>query len=785
MQALLGIETPGRGGLKREHLGVWGLLWVGQGETLEPLLLEKPARQSLEAVLAKEEIAAATGGNRTQHVIDAAQTALGKFLTAGQGRPTGSYARVLHDVEKATAELAAAQADLDAMQQQLDGLAAMRRDLAAEERSADPEGEAAALAGLRQQLLAAERHAAEHASAKIATQLAENTLTSSTAALEDRTEKRDAASRLAQAKEQAGQAVAVAAANSRAMADALALAQQEHQEAAAQQALCADRAAAAEKAQAIEARIAQRRHQEQNVARALAAALQAEETRKSANAIALSDGDLRALRELAARKQQADAALQAAATKLRFTLTEAGSGEIAIDGQPVEPGALRSAVSPVEVQMGAFGSLRIEPGIQEGERFRRETQSTAAELQHHLAAAGVASVAEAEKLLERKRHLMNEGEKATGQSLALAPEWEGSVYSLKGALASIESEIQAASDQLAAIVDGATSSAAWSSEELAESLRLANAVVEAKADAMAHGREAAALSAQAHQHAQQRFAESSGAADAAASALAAARSVSSDEILAAAVELARLQVADARNALASSERLFESSPTPARLNADIERRERAASERQKRTAQLREGIARLEAAINAQAADGPQERVTGAAIRLENATVERDRMQRDIDALQLLLQLTSAAQSAAEAQFMAPVTKKMGAYLEELFGNSEIELNRDFSLANLRRAGRSEPVQQLSAGTQEQLAVLARLAFAEVLAEKEHPITLVLDDALAFADDRRIHDMFSSIERLAGSVQVLVFSCRQRAFDGLGGAAQRRLSLEECSPIEV
>ena len=49
----------------------------------------------------------------------------------------------------------------------------------------------------------------------------------------------------------------------------------------------------------------------------------------------------------------------------------------------------------------------------------------------------------------------------------------------------------------------------------------------------------------------------------------------------------------------------------------------------------------------------------------------------------------------------------------------------------------------------------------------------VLDDALVHSDDDRIEAMFTALHRVAQDQQILVFTCRQRAFAPLGGQRLR------------
>ena len=85
-------------------------------------------------------------------------------------------------------------------------------------------------------------------------------------------------------------------------------------------------------------------------------------------------------------------------------------------------------------------------------------------------------------------------------------------------------------------------------------------------------------------------------------------------------------------------------------------------------------------------------------------------------------------------------------------------------------------------GTQEQIAILVRLAFAEMLVEQGHPATVILDDALVFSDDDRMSRMFDILTLAARNVQVLVLTCREQLFETLGG---RQLSLEAGSSEEL
>ena len=57
---------------------------------------------------------------------------------------------------------------------------------------------------------------------------------------------------------------------------------------------------------------------------------------------------------------------------------------------------------------------------------------------------------------------------------------------------------------------------------------------------------------------------------------------------------------------------------------------------------------------------------------------------------------------------------------------------------------------------------------------------MILDDAIVYSDDDRIERMFDALTRQAQDLQILVFSCRQKAFRDLGG---RSLAILPLAPV--
>lgn len=129
-----------------------------------------------------------------------------------------------------------------------------------------------------------------------------------------------------------------------------------------------------------------------------------------------------------------------------------------------------------------------------------------------------------------------------------------------------------------------------------------------------------------------------------------------------------------------------------------------------------------------------------------------------------------AARSEARDHYFAPVLQELRPLLGLLFEDATVTFDEDTLLPrSVQRNGQDEPVGVLSGGMREQLAILTRLAFARLLAKDGQPAPVILDDALVYSDDDRIEKMFDALHRQANSQQIIIFSCRQRAFSRLGG----------------
>lgn len=186
--------------------------------------------------------------------------------------------------------------------------------------------------------------------------------------------------------------------------------------------------------------------------------------------------------------------------------------------------------------------------------------------------------------------------------------------------------------------------------------------------------------------------------------------------------------------------------------------------------QLRETLAGLNAQISARSDEAIEEKWRETFDALTAAQSRVAAFERELAVLNRLRAALETARSNARELYLGPVITELKPLLGLLFEDVAITFDDKTLLPQtIKRNGQEEEVERLSGGMREQLSVLTRLAFARLLARDGKPAPVILDDALVYSDDDRIEKMFDALHRQARDQQIIVFSCRQRAFQRLGG----------------
>ncbi len=188
-----------------------------------------------------------------------------------------------------------------------------------------------------------------------------------------------------------------------------------------------------------------------------------------------------------------------------------------------------------------------------------------------------------------------------------------------------------------------------------------------------------------------------------------------------------------------------------------------------RRSTLRDEVSRLEARIETEGGRGLAERAALARDELEAACAALGRTGDAAATLTLLRDVLAQAQEETSKSLVGPVAIRAKAYMQRILPGLDPVFGAGLELESIRRNGVEEDRELLSQGTKEQLALLSRLAFAELLREEGWPVSLMLDDPLVYSDDYRLQAMINLLDESARSMQVIVLSCRDRAFRAAPG----------------
>lgn len=451
-----------------------------------------------------------------------------------------------------------------------------------------------------------------------------------------------------------------------------------------------------------------------------------------------------------------EARLIASAQAVSVTLHYDGDAQVLRDGVPVPPGETLLD-GPMDLTLPGIGRMVIDPGSAAKGADRMTLTRAESALVRALAAASVGHPDAAHAALRARQEAEQEARLAQGLLKSLAPEG-------LAALRLLWTRTQDAADtglaDLADLADPALTESDLAQSEAAEAeARLKADAARAAVSALAAERAGArmGLSAAITAHAEAEAAAGDPATRAARLALSQTDAAQSGADLHAVESALAALAADA--------------PDLATAQAELSRAKGAVTETEKEIERLRVDRARLEGEIGKQADLGVEERLAEAEGALVTATEREARYGAEVAALAHLLSVLDETRTAAREAYFGPVQRELQPLLTILADNAALTFDDDSLLPGvLARQGGAEPVETLSGGTQEQIAILTRLAFARLFAKAGRPVPVILDDALVHTDDDRIRRMFTALHRVAVDQQVIVFTCRQLAFQDLGGA---------------
>ncbi len=225
----------------------------------------------------------------------------------------------------------------------------------------------------------------------------------------------------------------------------------------------------------------------------------------------------------------------------------------------------------------------------------------------------------------------------------------------------------------------------------------------------------------------------------------------------------------AKEALAVFEQQRDAAPDLATAKLTRDRLRQAKENAAEQLSNARANRERLLGELRGQEAEGIGEQVAEAEAIYEFNQRRVEKLERQIEAMQLLETTLESCQSRLQEAYFKPVQEELQPLLQIVLGNNDIVLSEAYQAEKLRRGDYSETIDMLSGGTREQIAVLTRLAFGRLMARQEKPAPVFLDDALVYCDDDRLGAMFDALHDASHDVQCIVLTCHQRAFSDIGG----------------
>lgn len=187
-------------------------------------------------------------------------------------------------------------------------------------------------------------------------------------------------------------------------------------------------------------------------------------------------------------------------------------------------------------------------------------------------------------------------------------------------------------------------------------------------------------------------------------------------------------------------------------------------------------LIKIDSLIKGMSGDGIHEKIME--IKEEICSLQRDVevIEYEIKVLKKLIDVLKDARLNARDAYLEPIIRELKPLLKLIWPESDINFNDNYAPTIISRQGKEEPIEHLSLGTQEQISILVRLAFAKLFSKTHSSIPVIIDDAIIYSDDIRIKDIFTALHMQSFNYQIIVFSCRQKSFEELGG---NLLSLEK------
>ncbi|MCH4091967.1 hypothetical protein [Acetobacter sp.] len=778
VQTLLGLSAT----KKNETDGLLPALWVEQGQSFTQPELGDTARQSVQSCL-NADFAEITGGADAARILKRVQDDLGRLVN-GHNKRQGRYADAVTGEETATVRLTDLENRQNALDQDLKELVHARLQLGREQDPVRQQAEQAELEQARTRksdLLRFGKREAEAKATVEATQRDWNRLRDERTLRADRRQRlADARQKVLEAEEEHRQAEARLQRAETALAersDALGKLDERRMAAGGAVSRAEQALVCLQQQEQRDEAVRQQQHLESLIT-------QVEKTLAAFTVFRVDEKRLRAIQVADKAVFEAETALGAQATGLEVTLEPGAADRVRLNGRVLEAGRL-DLVDPAELKIEGVGTIRIVPAIRDRAVMQEAIDRARQVFRVALEAAGCADMAAAHADMERRRQAeaacraAEEGLKAAMKAFQ-ADTPERALAMLRQRIADAEAGLvqwreargkDARGDEAAALpasVEDARAGLAAARRTLQEVEQDIVRTREALRDPLAEQEVARKLLEERRSDSRvlrDRQDNLQGEEDA-------AQAGEPDAVLNERFDRAGEALNTAERVL---DRLNEERPAEpeALVDAAISRLEAQIAGRRERLARLQQEVATREVRIQAAEGAGLDEAIAACKRDIERHRTERESCEQEVAVLRLLKETLVEAERETTERYLAPLTRAIQPTIEMLFPRATASVQTDFTVSGLTRGRDEERVENLSDGTREQIAVLVRLGFADILHAQGRPAMLILDDALCFSDVVRTRTLFDILTDAASRMQIIVMTCREDQFAELSARPLR------------
>lgn len=441
-----------------------------------------------------------------------------------------------------------------------------------------------------------------------------------------------------------------------------------------------------------------------------------------------------------------------------FSIKPSGTGVAIIDGETLQPDKETLVDRPMDLQIPGFGEINLRPAAGAGKGIE-DPKVLVSEYETSLQALGFETLPKLRDALNARQDALNAQTVAIAEIRGLAPD---GVDALNEEYATLCAVLQHPPDQPAPAEE--TQSSQESAEQIEETIAGLDLELETLRAALGELQTVATDAAS-------EVAKASGVLSHLMQEQADIKKPEGEDARLAKLETARdaevKQESVAKHAL---EQLKKEAPDLAVATSAHDRLLSADKADGDEINKLERELARVNGAIETQSEGAVEEKLAEVEGQLAKAEERAARHALQAKALALLIEHLDAARREAQETYFEPIRNELRPLLAQLHAGADFELDPEKMLVGkIIRNGVEDDVSVLSGGAYEQIAILTRLAFAKLFAKQGRQVPVILDDALVHTDDERISTMFNMLSQVARDQQIIVLSCRTRAFSDLGG----------------